>query len=163
MLAARDGTLWIGTDKGLASLKDGKVTHYEELARIFISTILEDRDGVIGAAGFGVPNGRPCAIQNGRTHCSGEDGVLGPGVLAVYEDRMGNHGKGIDPKVLNAGGRVGQYGFPGMYERARLVSGKPSIWSEIDSGAEAELTVPVAIAYAKSQAVRSPMFWKKGA
>jgi ligand-binding sensor domain-containing protein len=28
---SRDGTLWIGVDKGLASWKDGKLTHYPQL------------------------------------------------------------------------------------------------------------------------------------
>ena len=32
LLAARDGRLWIGTTEGLASWKDGKLTHYPELA-----------------------------------------------------------------------------------------------------------------------------------
>src|SRR5262245_53738568 len=32
LLAARDGTLWIGTSKGLASWKDGNLTEYPELA-----------------------------------------------------------------------------------------------------------------------------------
>src|SRR6185295_6102881 len=32
LLGARDGTLWIGTFKGLASWKDGKLTQYTELA-----------------------------------------------------------------------------------------------------------------------------------
>src|SRR5262245_17940869 len=32
LLASRDGTLWIGTAKGLASWKDGKLTQYPELA-----------------------------------------------------------------------------------------------------------------------------------
>src|SRR3984957_17264197 len=31
LLGARDGTLWIGTLKGLASWKDGKLTRYSEL------------------------------------------------------------------------------------------------------------------------------------
>jgi hypothetical protein len=31
LLAARDGRLWIGTDKGLVNLKDGKLTHYPKL------------------------------------------------------------------------------------------------------------------------------------
>src|SRR6202171_893775 len=31
LLAARDGRLWIGTTEGLASWKDGKLTHYPEL------------------------------------------------------------------------------------------------------------------------------------
>src|SRR5215469_11281000 len=32
LLLGRDGTLWIGTLKGLASWKDGKLTRYTELA-----------------------------------------------------------------------------------------------------------------------------------
>src|SRR5262249_8772825 len=36
LLAARDGTLWIGTLKGLASWKDGKLTDYPELAGQYI-------------------------------------------------------------------------------------------------------------------------------
>ena len=32
LLVARDGSLWIGTNEGLASWKDGKLTHYPELA-----------------------------------------------------------------------------------------------------------------------------------
>ena len=69
LLVARDGTLWIGTDKGLASWKDGRLAHYEELAGIFIFTILENRDSEIWAGGLGIPNGKLCAIQNGATHC----------------------------------------------------------------------------------------------
>jgi len=42
LLAARDGTLWIGTLKGLASWKDGKLTQYPELAGQAIYTLLED-------------------------------------------------------------------------------------------------------------------------
>jgi ligand-binding sensor domain-containing protein/signal transduction histidine kinase len=95
LLAARDGTLWIGTDKGLASWKDGKLTHYSELAVIFIFTIFEDRDGEVWAGGLGVPNGKLCAIQNGSTHCYGEDGSLGPVVLGLYEDSKGNLWVGV--------------------------------------------------------------------
>jgi len=95
LLAARDGTLWIGTDKGLASFKDGKVTHYGELAGIIIFTILEIRDGEVWAGGFGIPNGRLCAIHNGNTRCSGEDGIFGLGILCLYEDSKGNLWSGV--------------------------------------------------------------------
>src|SRR5262249_42543912 len=71
LLGARDGTLWIGTGKGLASWKNGKLTHYRELDGIFVFTILEDRNGEVWAGGFGVPNGRLCEIQNGNAHCYG--------------------------------------------------------------------------------------------
>jgi signal transduction histidine kinase/ligand-binding sensor domain-containing protein len=64
--------------------------------------------------------------------------------------RIRDDGKGIDPKILNAGARAGHYGLPGMHERAKLVGGKLTLWSEVDAGTEAELTIPAAIAYAKS-------------
>src|SRR5215470_3939315 len=36
LLAARDGTLWIGTDKGLASWKDGRLTQHPQIAGQFV-------------------------------------------------------------------------------------------------------------------------------
>jgi len=63
--------------------------------------------------------------------------------------RVRDNGKGIDPKVLKDGGRAGHHGLPGMHERARLVGGKLAVWSELDSGAEIELTIPGSVAYAK--------------
>jgi len=63
--------------------------------------------------------------------------------------RVRDDGRGIDPKVLAEGKRAGHHGLPGMYERAKLVGGKLSVWSELDSGTEAELTVPASVAYAK--------------
>ena len=90
LLAARDGTLWIGTANGLASLKDDKITHYEGLTGYYIFTILEDRGGTIWISGIGTPTGRLCAIRANSIHCYGEDGNLGIGVLGLYEDRKGN-------------------------------------------------------------------------
>jgi signal transduction histidine kinase/ligand-binding sensor domain-containing protein len=69
--------------------------------------------------------------------------------------RIRDNGKGIDPKVLSEGGRTGHHGLPGMHERAKLVGGKLAVWSELDSGTEAELTVPAALAYAKSPVAQS--------
>src|SRR5271165_1629522 len=40
LLVARDGTLWISTDKGLASWKAGKLTNYPELAGQVMSGVL---------------------------------------------------------------------------------------------------------------------------
>jgi signal transduction histidine kinase/ligand-binding sensor domain-containing protein len=77
--------------------------------------------------------------------------------------RVRDDGKGIDPKVLDAGARAGHYGLPGMHERAKLVGGKLAVWSELDSGTETELTIPASIAYAKSVAARWPKVWRKGA
>ena len=77
--------------------------------------------------------------------------------------RIRDNGKGIDPKVLEEGGRVGHYGLPGMKELAKLVGGKLELRSELDSGTEAELTIPASVAYAKSHSARWSKFWRKGA
>jgi ligand-binding sensor domain-containing protein len=90
LLAARDGRLWIGTNDGLASWKDGKLTHYPEVARQAIVTLLEDCEGTLWAGGSRTPNGRLCAIQSGSVKCYGEDGGFGRNVTSLYEDSGGN-------------------------------------------------------------------------
>src|ERR1700722_5956813 len=55
LLTARDGTLWIGTTKGLAGWKDGKLTQYHELAGHYIFRLLEDHEGTIWVGAFGIP------------------------------------------------------------------------------------------------------------
>jgi signal transduction histidine kinase/ligand-binding sensor domain-containing protein len=67
--------------------------------------------------------------------------------------RVRDDGQGIDAAA--GGGRTyeGHYGIAGMHERAKLVGGTLSVWSELDSGTEAELTIPASVAYAKSAAV----------
>jgi signal transduction histidine kinase len=73
-----------------------------------------------------------------------------------------DNGKGIDPQVLNQGGRAAHHGLPGMHERAKLVGGRLAIWSQPDSGTEIELIVPAAIAYAKGQVARQSMSAEHG-
>ena len=84
------GHLWIGTLKGLASWKDGKLTQYPELAGQVVTTLLEDREGTIWAGGWATSTGRLCAIRNGSAKCYGEDGSFGQGVHSLYEDSGGN-------------------------------------------------------------------------
>jgi nitrate/nitrite-specific signal transduction histidine kinase len=69
--------------------------------------------------------------------------------------RIWDDGKGIDPKILGEGGRKGHHGLAGMQERAKLAGGKLAVWSRINGGTEMELTIPGAIAYGKSSAVRA--------
>lgn len=95
LLGARDGTLWIGALKGLASWKDGKLTRYPELAGQDIFKLLEDREGTVWASGRSVTTGRLCAIRNGSARCYGEDGALGRGAFNLYEDRKGNLWAGV--------------------------------------------------------------------
>jgi signal transduction histidine kinase len=62
--------------------------------------------------------------------------------------RVRDDGKGIDSKLLNDDERPGHYGMRGMRERSKLLGGKMTVWSELDSGTEVELSIPAANAYA---------------
>jgi Two component regulator propeller len=89
LLGGRDGRLWIGTDKGLASWKDGKLTQFSELTGRNVVPLLEDRDGTVWAGGLSsTSGGRLCAIHGGRAWCYGEDDSLGIGVGSLYEDTL---------------------------------------------------------------------------
>jgi signal transduction histidine kinase/ligand-binding sensor domain-containing protein len=92
LLTGRDGTLWIGTLKGLVSWKDGRLTQYPRIAGMSVDTLLEDRQGTVWAGGFDVPDGRLCAIERGTsvTRCQGEDHSLGSYVGFLYEDAGGS-------------------------------------------------------------------------
>ena len=61
--------------------------------------------------------------------------------------RVRDDGKGIDPKLLSHDGREGHFGLRGMRERAKLIGGKLTVWSELDSGTEVELSIPASRAY----------------
>ena len=68
--------------------------------------------------------------------------------------RVRDDGKGIDAKHLNEDGRPGHFGLRGMRERAKLMGGKLTVWSELDSGTEVELRVPASRVYETSPARR---------
>jgi signal transduction histidine kinase len=65
-----------------------------------------------------------------------------------FRFRVRDDGKGIDPAVLSRHQRgEGHYGLPGMRERAALIGGKLTVWSQVGAGTEVELRVPASIAY----------------
>jgi len=66
--------------------------------------------------------------------------------------RFRDDGKGIDPHVLERGGRSGHWGLPGMRERAKQIGAQLEVWSELGAGTEVELSIPGAIAYEASSA-----------
>ena len=61
--------------------------------------------------------------------------------------RVRDDGKGIDRKLLSDDGREGHFGLRGMRERAKLIGGNLTLWSELDAGTEVELSIPGARAY----------------
>jgi signal transduction histidine kinase len=61
--------------------------------------------------------------------------------------RFRDDGKGIDPHVLEHGGRAGHWGLPGIRERAKQVGAQLDVWSKLGAGTEVELRIPGSIAY----------------
>jgi PAS domain S-box-containing protein len=92
LLAARDGTLWIGTLGGLASLKQGKLTLYPEFAGQYVDALLEDREGTVWVGANRPPPraARLCAIRDASVRCEWDDGGLGQWVASLHEDRKGS-------------------------------------------------------------------------
>ena len=63
--------------------------------------------------------------------------------------RVRDDGKGMDPQVLEKGGRAGHWGLPGVRERAQQMGAKLDLWGEAGKGTEVQLSVAAAIAYEK--------------
>jgi histidine kinase/DNA gyrase B/HSP90-like ATPase len=61
--------------------------------------------------------------------------------------RFCDDGKGIDPGIVEHGGRPGHWGLPGIRERAKQIGAQLEIWSELGAGTEIELCIPGSIAY----------------
>src|SRR5262249_27116383 len=85
LLAARDGTLWISTLKGVASWKDGKLTNHGEVAGAIIGAFFEDRAQTIWFGTFEAAKSRLCAIRNENIECYGA-GTFGFFVNPLYQD-----------------------------------------------------------------------------
>jgi len=76
-----------------------------------------------------------------------------------YDDRefrlrIRDDGKGVDSRVLQAGGTAGHWGLRGVRERAQQIGARLDFWSEAGAGTEVELTVPAAVAYDKAMGRR---------
>jgi ligand-binding sensor domain-containing protein/signal transduction histidine kinase len=61
--------------------------------------------------------------------------------------RIRDDGRGIEPEILEAGGRPGHFGLQGMRERADRIEAQLKLWSGADTGTEVELLVPASAAY----------------
>ena len=94
LLAGRDGSLWIGTPRGLARLKDGKLQWFSDTAQNSgVSAILEDPKGTIWLTRYRVPKGEGplCRVEGSGLHCYGEaDGIRVRYGLGLTWDGGGN-------------------------------------------------------------------------
>jgi signal transduction histidine kinase len=75
--------------------------------------------------------------------------------------RFRDDGKGIDPSVVEHGGRSGHWGLPGIRERAKQIGAQLAIWSELGAGTEVELSIPGSIAYEVVPRARFRIFRKR--
>ncbi|MFZ0705411.1 MAG: two-component regulator propeller domain-containing protein [Candidatus Korobacteraceae bacterium] len=65
--------------------------------------------------------------------------------------RVRDDGRGIDSAILSHEGKERHFGLPGMRERASIIGGKLTVWSEVDAGTEVELRLPAGVAYVSAQ------------
>ena len=96
------------------------------------------------------------AIINALTHSQGQHVEA----EITYDSRqfrlrVRDDGRGIEPKILEAGGRSGHWGLQGMHERAQKIGGQLRFWSRPETGTEVELIVRGATAYRASQKSKS--------
>jgi PAS domain S-box-containing protein len=61
--------------------------------------------------------------------------------------RIRDDGKGIDPQVLEDGGRAGHWGLIGIRERAKRLAAQLDFYSEAGVGTEVQLTLPASVVY----------------
>ena len=64
-----------------------------------------------------------------------------------FRFRARDDGKGIDSVILSQHAKEGHFGLHGMQERAKVIGAKLTIWSEVESGTEIELSLPAKVAF----------------
>ena len=99
------------------------------------------------------------AIVNALTHSKG----LNVEVEITYDPRqfrlrVRDDGSGLDPKILDEGGRPNHWGLQGMRERSERIGAQLKIWSRPDTGTEVELIVPGATAYQDHTKTKKTLF-----
>jgi signal transduction histidine kinase/ligand-binding sensor domain-containing protein len=139
LLGASDGSLWIGTVRGLAHWKDGSLVDYPT-ASGFIESILQDPEGTIWIARSGVRDqqGGLCKINDsGPVRCYGpSDGVPFIYAQAIARDISGNVWVGSSTGICewDPGSAKAQAYLPQALERAKGLQGVSAIAAEPGGG-----------------------------
>src|SRR6266496_1879490 len=99
------------------------------------------------------------AVVNALTHSNGRkvevEITYAP---RQFRLRVRDDGRGIDPRILEEGGRSDHWGLQGMRERAQKIGGQLKLWSRPETGTEVELIIPRASAYQTAHD-KSKKFW----
>ncbi len=103
LFADREGSLWIGTNSGLARLVEGRLEHLpvtDPLATASVLTLMEDREGDLWV---GTEMDGLHVLRDQRFHTLGErEGLSSDQTTAVVEDRAGALWVGTQDAGLNA-------------------------------------------------------------
>ena len=86
LLGARDGTLWIGTTKGLLNLIDGRLVAHPTFEGRAVNDLEEGADGTIWVGGSADKKGLLCSIRGHDVECSGREGVFAEEITALHRD-----------------------------------------------------------------------------
>jgi signal transduction histidine kinase len=84
------------------------------------------------------------AFRHSQAHRIEAEIVYGEDQLRL---RVRDDGKGMEPQVLEKGGRPGHWGLPGVRERARQMGARLDVWSQAGAGTEVQLALPALVAY----------------
>lgn len=102
LLAARDGSLWIGTYGYLSHWSNGRLTNYR--VEFSVLSILEARDGTVWLCGSslgGTEAGGLCRVEGSGVRCYGKaEGIEATFLRPLAEDDAGNLWIGADATVL---------------------------------------------------------------
>jgi signal transduction histidine kinase/ligand-binding sensor domain-containing protein len=101
LVAARDGSLWMGGDLYVSHLEGGRLTRFAA-GPFLVLGLLEANDGAIWftRVGGGKPGG-VCRLERGESHCYGaSDGIEDLGTSALALDAAGNVWVGGDASVI---------------------------------------------------------------
>ncbi len=101
LLAAHDGSLWIGADGYLSHWNNERLINYPVDLRIY--SILEARDGTVWFCGSSLTGkqGGLCRVQGSGVRCYGKaEGIEAGYPKPIAEDEAGNLWMGADANVL---------------------------------------------------------------
>jgi signal transduction histidine kinase len=87
------------------------------------------------------------AIFNIRRHAHATRVAIELRYHAGFAISFVDNGVGIDPALIDQGGRTGHFGLPGMSERAKKLNGELTVRRIDEGGTQVLLTVPGRIAY----------------
>ncbi|MGH9800293.1 MAG: ligand-binding sensor domain-containing protein, partial [Blastocatellia bacterium] len=161
----RDGSVWVGTEKGLTRIKDGRFQTINEdsgLSSNKITKVYEGRDGVIW---IGTEHGGLNRFKNGNfSHLTARDGLSDNSVFSIAEDAEGRLwlGTGIGLDYL-LGSRIVNYSKNDKalndHVHSILVDYEDILWIGTESNGLFKARTPMFVVYGETEGVPRDDIW----